>query len=163
MLQILFPVFIVFFITLAGCEKKEIGQPDVETPRENAVVSDAEDSSSSADQSAQNAELTKVSSQGAAAEQAKGVFERASAGDPEAVFLARCQYCHVALGPGTITLSRRLGPEEALLANRTDLTEDYIKAVARNGLNTMPALTRVEVSDSELELITDYLTRNNRQ
>jgi cytochrome c5 len=109
----------------------------------------------------QGSELTKVTSQGQAAAQGRGVFVRAAEGEPEAVYLARCQYCHIELGPGTITLARRLGPEDALLANRTDLTEDYIKVVVRNGLNTMPALTRVEVSDAELDLIAQYLTRNN--
>jgi cytochrome c5 len=91
------------------------------------------------------------------------VFAHAAAGDPEAVYLARCQYCHVQLGPGTITIARRIGEEEALLASRTDLTEDYIKTVVRGGLNTMPAITRVEVSDEELELIAGYLTRNNAE
>ncbi len=110
---------------------------------------------------APESEPAKASSQGAAAEQAKGVFIRAGEGDAESVYLARCQYCHVQLGPGTIVLARRLGEANSLLADRTDLTEDYIRVVVRNGLNTMPAITRVEVSDEELKLIADYLTRNN--
>ncbi|WP_375206909.1 c-type cytochrome [Hyphococcus sp.] len=153
-------------LALAGCGDKETSEPVAE-PEEMSVVAEtastaetqAEPNNTSGD--AHGAELTKVSSQAAAAEQAKGVFKRAAQGDPEAVYLANCQYCHIQLGPGTITLSRRLGPEEALLANRTDLTEGYVETVVRNGLNTMPALTRVEVSDEELELIAAYLTRNN--
>lgn len=140
-------------------EAQEEAQSEELAPAEPAPAPEepaAEDA-----KAADNSDLTKVSSQAAAAEQAKGVFTRARNGDPEAVFLARCQYCHIQLGPGTITLARRLGPEQALLANRTDLTEGYIKTVVRRGLNTMPPLTRVEVSDEELDLIVQYLTRNN--
>ncbi len=153
-------------VAIAGCGQKEDAAPaeDAQT-EQTAEESIAEEAgalppAANAD-AAHGSELTKVSSQGAAAEQGQGVFVKAREGDPEAVYLARCQYCHIQLGPGTITLSRRLGPEEALLANRTDLTEDYIKTVVRTGLNTMPALTRVEVSDDELDLIAEYLTRNN--
>ena len=80
--------------------------------------------------------------------------------DGEAIFLARCQYCHVEMGPGTITLGKRLGKDKALLAQRTDLTAPYIKGIVRHGFNTMPALTRPEVSDAELEEIAAYLTRS---
>ena len=155
-------------LAVAACGKKEDPAPvsdaaeaQQEAPTPEAHAAPELGAVAEEEVAAHGAELTKVSSQGAAAKQAKGVFAHAAAGDPEAVFLARCQYCHVQLGPGTITLSRRLGPEDALLANRTDLTQDYVKTVVRNGLNTMPALTRVEVSDTELELIAEYLTRNN--
>lgn len=77
----------------------------------------------------------------------------------EAVFLARCQYCHLAMGPGTLTLARRLGDKNALLANRTDLEPDYVKQVVRHGLNSMPPINRVEVSDQELDAIAAYLGR----
>jgi cytochrome c5 len=80
----------------------------------------------------------------------------------EATFLAKCRYCHVEMGPGTLTLAKRLGPDQALLARRTDLQADYVKAVVRNGLNTMPAINRVEVSDKELETIATWLATHNR-
>lgn len=80
----------------------------------------------------------------------------------EAAFLARCQYCHVEMGFGTLTLMKRLGPQQALLANRTDLAPDYVRTVVRHGLNGMPPLTRTEVSDAELQLIVGYLTRKRR-
>ncbi len=162
------PLFGLAMLAVAGCGKTEDSAPvpdaadmqqDASAPEENAASKAGAVAEEEA--AAHGADLTKVSSQGAAAKQAKGVFANAADGEPEAVFLARCQYCHVQLGPGTITLSRRLGPEDALLANRTDLTQDYVKTVVRNGLNTMPALTRVEVSDKELELIAEFLTRNN--
>lgn len=154
-------------LALMSCGKKEEAPAPATEPQEDvqaevhAVTETAPAPVTETALAHDASDLTKVSSQGAAAKQAKGVFAHAAAGDPEAVFLARCQYCHVQLGPGTITLARRLGEEDALLANRTDLTEDYVKTVVRHGLNTMPALTRVEVSDAELELIAEYLTRNN--
>ena len=154
-------------LALASCGKKDEAAPAAPEPREEMQAEEHASTEIATDAVTETAaahdasDMTKVSSQGAAAKQAKGVFAHAAAGDPEAVFLARCQYCHVQLGPGTITLARRLGEEDALLANRTDLTEDYVKTVVRHGLNTMPALTRVEVSDAELELIAEYLTRNN--
>lgn len=80
----------------------------------------------------------------------------------EATFLGKCRYCHVEMGPGTLTLAKRLGPENGLLAKRTDLTADYVKAVVRNGLNTMPPINRVEVSDRELDTIATWLATHNK-
>jgi len=79
----------------------------------------------------------------------------------EAVFRARCQYCHVEMGMGTLTIAKRLGPDRALLADRKDLTDDYIRTVVRHGFSTMPAISRAEVSDPELDAIVRFLTRNN--
>ena len=80
----------------------------------------------------------------------------------EAVFRARCQYCHFDMGMGTLTLIKRTGPDQALLANRADLNGEYIRTVVRHGLNAMPSETRAEVSDPELDAIVRYLTRNSR-
>jgi cytochrome c5 len=80
----------------------------------------------------------------------------------EATFLGKCRYCHVEMGPGTLTLAKRLGPENGLLARRTDLTADYVKAVVRNGLNTMPPINRVEVSDRELDTIATWLATHHK-
>jgi hypothetical protein len=44
-----------------------------------------------------------------------------------------------------------------MLANRTDLTSDYVKSVVRMGKMAMPRLSRVEVTDAELESISHYL------
>jgi len=50
-------------------------------------------------------------------------------------------------------------PESGLLANRKDLTRTYVKAVVRRGKLAMPALTRVDVTDSELDAVAAYLGR----
>jgi mono/diheme cytochrome c family protein len=75
------------------------------------------------------------------------------------LFRARCGYCHLAGGTGTIMLERRLGKDRALLGERTDLTADYVKKIARVGINGMPPHTRIEVPDSELELIAAFIAR----
>jgi mono/diheme cytochrome c family protein len=77
----------------------------------------------------------------------------------KALFHARCGYCHLPGGTGTIMLGFRLGQNRALLENRTDLSSGYIEHVARAGIGSMPRLTRIEVPDSELKLIAGYLTR----
>jgi len=75
------------------------------------------------------------------------------------LFHARCGYCHLAGGTGTIMLARRLGKDRALLEERTDLKADYIKKITRVGINGMPPHNRIEVPDSELDSIANYLTR----
>ena len=75
------------------------------------------------------------------------------------LFHAKCGYCHLAGGTGTIMLGFRLGKDKSLLENRTDLTATYIEHVARSGIGSMPRLTRIEVPDSDLKLIAAYLTR----
>jgi mono/diheme cytochrome c family protein len=44
---------------------------------------------------------------------------------------------------------------------RTDLDADYIRAVVRNGINSMPWYTRTDLSDRQIAAIAAYLTRNN--
>lgn len=77
----------------------------------------------------------------------------------KSLFNARCGYCHLAGGTGTLMLGRRLGKDKALLASRTDLSVAYIKKITRVGINSMPPHTRIEVPDSELDRIAAYLTR----
>ena len=48
-------------------------------------------------------------------------------------------------------------PESGLLTNRKDLTVDFIKVVVRRGKLAMPRLTRVDVTDAELDAIAHYL------
>jgi mono/diheme cytochrome c family protein len=79
--------------------------------------------------------------------------------DGKALFHARCGYCHLEGGTGTIMLGRRLGKDRALLEERTDLSADYITHVVRAGIGSMPRHNRIELPDSELDLIATYLTR----
>ena len=74
-------------------------------------------------------------------------------------FAARCAKCHAESGTGTFMLGRRLGKDRAMLERRTDLPPELIRHVVRNGIVSMPPLTRVEVTDEELDAIVRYLTR----
>jgi hypothetical protein len=53
-------------------------------------------------------------------------------------------------------------PEKGLLANRADLTADYVKSVVRGGKMAMPRLSKVEVTDAELDSIAHYLGKADR-
>jgi len=79
--------------------------------------------------------------------------------DGRKLFHARCGYCHLAGGTGTIMLARRRGKDRSLLEERTDLNVEYIKKITREGIYGMPPHNRIEVPDSELDLIAAYLTR----
>ena len=96
----------------------------------------------------------------AAPDQAAQVPVRARAQtslDGRQLFLKHCGYCHLPGGTGTIQLQHRWGNERALLADRTDLGAEYVKAVARQGVFSMPPITRVEVPDDELDMLAEYL------
>jgi mono/diheme cytochrome c family protein len=77
----------------------------------------------------------------------------------EILFVAHCGICHLQMGPGTIMLGRRLGPDHALLDERLDLDAAYIKQVVRVGIGGMPPQTRVDLPDAELDSVAAYLTR----
>jgi mono/diheme cytochrome c family protein len=85
--------------------------------------------------------------------------------DGRALFSNLCGACHLAGGMGTNLLTKERvaageSPESGLLANRKDLTVDFIKAVVRRGKLAMPRLTRVDVTDAELDAIAHYLGKS---
>jgi mono/diheme cytochrome c family protein len=87
--------------------------------------------------------------------------------DGEALFSNHCGYCHLAGGMGTnlLTKQRMMAgepPEKGLLVNRTDLTADYVKSVVRMGKVAMPRLTKVDVTDAELDAIAAYLAKGKK-
>ena len=89
---------------------------------------------------------------------------RAAAGGSsgQAHFSNKCGACHLAGGMGTNLLTKQMllakrPPTDGLLENRKDLTPDYVVAVVRGGKMAMPRLTRVDVTDAELEAISTYL------
>lgn len=86
----------------------------------------------------------------------------ASTASGETLFTNRCGGCHLAGGMGTNLLTKQriaagLPPETGLLANRTDLSQGYVKSVVRMGKMAMPRQTRVDVTDAELDAIATYL------
>jgi len=91
------------------------------------------------------------------------------------VFRERCVACHGAIpkdtiGPpylpqmaGTQALQARYkGAKPAELEQRTDLTPEFVKAIARNGLNSMPFFRPTELSDDDVAALGAYLTRPRR-
>jgi mono/diheme cytochrome c family protein len=91
--------------------------------------------------------------------QAQEAPNRDSLSQGKALFDARCGICHAKGGIGTSMLGKRLGEEHSLLATRTDIPVALVEHVVRNGINSMPVFTRVELTDAELQLISAYLTR----
>ena len=89
--------------------------------------------------------------------------DRLAGGKDGAALLSNlCGACHLAGGMGTNLLTKQrliLGepPESGLLENRQDLTQNYVKIIVRRGRMAMPSLTRVEVTDAELDAIAVYL------
>lgn len=82
--------------------------------------------------------------------------------DGAALFSNLCGACHLAGGMGTNLLTKQRmaageSPESGLLANRKDLTQTYVKVIVRRGKLAMPRLTRVEVTDAELDSIAKFL------
>jgi mono/diheme cytochrome c family protein len=87
--------------------------------------------------------------------------------DGAALFSNRCGACHLAGGMGTnlLTKQRMMAgepPEKGLLANRQDLTADYVRAVVRQGKVAMPRLSRTDVTDAELTAIATYLGKADK-
>lgn len=79
----------------------------------------------------------------------------------EGTFARQCAYCH-APGiehPGTMQLGATRGEDFAVLAEREDLTADYVKYIVRNGLNGMPPFTPTTLSDAELDMLAAYLAK----
>lgn len=89
--------------------------------------------------------------------------DRLAAGrDGAALFSNKCGACHLVGGMGTNLLTKQrvaagFAPESGLLVNRKDLTPIYVKTIVRNGYIAMPRLTRVEVTDAELDSIAKYI------
>ena len=82
----------------------------------------------------------------------------------EMIYVDKCEYCHGAgvQKGGTFMLEARYdGAVPALLTERTNLTPEYISAVVRTWTNGMAPFRPTEISDSELEALVAFLTRNN--
>jgi mono/diheme cytochrome c family protein len=77
------------------------------------------------------------------------------------VFERHCVHCHGASNEavGTLQLARTRGQDKALLTERRDLPPEYIRIVVRHGLRAMPAFVPSDLTDTQLQALTDYLTR----
>jgi mono/diheme cytochrome c family protein len=91
------------------------------------------------------------------------------------VFHERCAACHAPIPkdmigppylppmPGTQALQARYkDAKPAELEQRTDLTAEFVNAIVRGGLNSMPFFRPTELSDEDLSALDAYLTRKRR-
>ena len=79
------------------------------------------------------------------------------------VFDHYCTYCHGSSdGPGTMQLSRTRGKDQAFLAERTNLSPDYIEYVVRHGLKSMPPFVPSDLTDTKLKALVEFLTKGGR-
>jgi (+)-pinoresinol hydroxylase len=80
-----------------------------------------------------------------------------------AVFNNWCDACHRRSemnAPGTRSLQFKYrGELPAALEDREDLTPALIELYVRNGIATMPFFRKTEVSDADLEALSEYLSR----
>ena len=78
-----------------------------------------------------------------------------------ALYKEKCGMCHLPGGMGVGILARRMSPELALLENRDDLQGPFIETVIRSGFGIMFPISRGEVSDKQLQAISDYLVKED--
>jgi cytochrome c5 len=88
--------------------------------------------------------------------------DRSSKSPEEALFVEKCGMCHRQMGMGTIILARRVDPAVAMLEARKDLAADFVIQAARAGIGNMPRISRGEVSDAQLQVIAQYLSKASK-
>ncbi|WLH65193.1 cytochrome c [Pseudomonas sp. FP2300] len=73
-----------------------------------------------------------------------------------------CTPCHAPGDqyPGTLALRAKYkGALPDVLEQRTDLSPEMIKYFVRNGITIMPFFRKTEISDTELNAMADFLTK----
>ena len=86
--------------------------------------------------------------------------EMAGAMTGQQVFEHYCIQCHgPGDWPGTMQLARTRGKDKALLAERKDLAPDYIQAIVRHGLKSMPPFAPSDLTDAKLKVLVEFLTK----
>lgn len=82
-----------------------------------------------------------------------------------AVYEKWCAPCHDPgiNHPGTHALMAKYqGTKPAVLLERTDLPATVVKYFVRHGISVMPQFRKTEISDSELDALATYLSRNTK-
>ena len=83
----------------------------------------------------------------------------------EQLFDFHCLPCHAA-GPGvagTMRLAERLGPDQSVLLERDNLDPLYVKTVIRHGLFMMAPFRPAEISDAELQALSDFVASKGKE
>jgi mono/diheme cytochrome c family protein len=97
-----------------------------------------------------------------AGETALAAEKAADAAAPAAVAIYEryCIACHDRGPghPGTQNLAYRYGPEKAALADRDNLTPEYVRIMVRFGRGLMPGFRPSEISDEQLKILAEFLS-----
>ena len=77
----------------------------------------------------------------------------------EQIYKRHCQACHDpgAGHPATLLLGQKYGAEKAVIKGRQDLNLVYVKTIVRGGLLEMPPFRPTEITDSELDIIAEFI------
>lgn len=82
----------------------------------------------------------------------------------ESIYNKWCVHCHMdaPIAPGTVKLADRKGPDFAVLVKSPGINATYIKQIVRTGLGSMPNLRSVEISDTELDALANYIVSESQ-
>lgn len=77
------------------------------------------------------------------------------------IFERWCTACHMdsPFAAGTIQLKQIRGADRAVIEQRKDLTEPYLRSLVREGFAGMPKFRRTEISNTELDALIEYLVQ----
>ena len=77
-----------------------------------------------------------------------------------ALFVKNCIMCHERgmEHPGTAALSYLYGKDKGALADRDNLTPDFVRYVVRHGRGLMPGFRVGELNEEELKMLAEYLS-----
>lgn len=77
------------------------------------------------------------------------------------IFEHWCTACHMdsPFAAGTIQLKQTRGADRAVIEQRKDLTEPYLRSLVRQGFAGMPKFRRTEISNTELDALIEYLVQ----
>lgn len=76
------------------------------------------------------------------------------------LYYKTCIHCHAPGVWGTNRLSERMSVQDAVLENRTNLPAEAVRTIIRAGIGSMPAFRRSELSDTDIQAIAAYVSRN---
>lgn len=77
-----------------------------------------------------------------------------------AIYEHYCTTCHERGdgNPGTQALGFLYGKDKAALADRDNLTPDYVRFLVRHGRGLMPGFRMTEINEEELNALAEYLS-----
>lgn len=78
-----------------------------------------------------------------------------------AVYANWCAECHNGRGFAAMALERRYqGAVPAILDQRSDLSESFVRRIVRGGISFMPPFRKTEITDAQLADLAAYLASN---